>query len=311
MINSDILYQDKSQFHTLFVEFQSPNLLQGFGLPLKVRVEGIRIGKKGKTKEILNYSGSTIDNRSYVLYMTFAMTQDALFKPLKTDQKIFQQISDQIRELILSGILKPGNKLPSEKELSYQFNTGRMVVREALRTLEQSGLICIKRGSLGGAFIKDPDTTVLTRSISDLINIGNVTLRELIDARLGIEKVTLEFAVRRMNDETLGLLKKNIEDSEQKFLKGERATEEHIYFHILLAKSTKNLLFEMMVESIMNVTKSFLLSLRPDINYIKNVLTYHRQIYAALQEKNLLMAEQLMEKHILDINKEFKNLAKI
>lgn len=67
----------------------------------------------------------------------------------------------------------------------------------------------------------------------------------------------------------------------------------------------------MMIESIMNVTKSFLLSLKPDVNYINNVLTYHKEIYLALREKNLLMAEQIMEKHILDINKEFKNLAKI
>jgi DNA-binding FadR family transcriptional regulator len=239
------------------------------------------------------------------------MTQPALFKPLKTHQKIFQQISEQIRELILSGVLGPGSKLPSEKELSNQFNTGRMVVREALRTLEQSGLIYVKRGSLGGAFVKDPDTTVLTRSISDLISIGNVTLRELIEARLGIEKVVLEFAIRRMDDEALDLLKKNIEDSEQKFLKGERATDEHIHFHILLAKSTQNLLFEMMIESIMNVTKSFLLSLKPDVNYIRNVLTYHKGIYLALQEKNLLTAEQIMEKHLLDINQKFKDLAKI
>ena len=245
----------------------------------------------------------------YILHLT--MSEFSLFKPLKTEQKIFQQISDQIRQLILSGVLKPGNKLPSEKELSNQFNTGRMVVREALRTLEESGLICVKRGSLGGAFVKDLDSTVLTRSISDLINIGNVTLRELIEARLGIEKVILDFAIMKMNDEDLDLLKKNIEDSEQKFLKGERATEEHIYFHILLAKSTKNLLFEMMIESIMNVTKSFLLSLKPDVNYINNVLTYHKEIYRALQEKNLLVAEQIMERHILDINKEFKNLAKI
>jgi GntR family transcriptional repressor for pyruvate dehydrogenase complex len=278
---------------------------------LYVEAENIRIRKIRKTREILSYPECGIDKKYYVLYMTFIMTYEGLFKPLKTDQKIFQQISEQIRELILSGILKPGNKLPSEKELSNQFNTGRTVVREALRTLEQSGLICVKRGSLGGAFIKDPGTSVLTRSISDLINIGNVTLRELIDARLGIEKVILGFAITRMNDEALDLLKKNIDDSEQKFLKGERATEEHINFHILLAKSTRNRLFEMMIESIMNVTKSFLLSLKPDINYIKNVLTYHRDIYSALQEKNLLMAEQSMEKHILDIDKEFKNLAKI
>jgi GntR family transcriptional repressor for pyruvate dehydrogenase complex len=239
------------------------------------------------------------------------MTQPALFKPLKAEVKIFQQISDQIRDLILSGVLKPGNKLPSEKELASQFKTGRMVVREALRTLEQSGLIHVKRGSLGGAFVKDPGTTVITRSISELINIGNVTLRELIEARLGIEKVVLEFAITRISDEGLDLLKKNIEGSEEKFLRGERATEEHILFHVLLARSAKNLLFEMMIESIMNVTKSFLLMLKPDINYINNVLTYHKEIYKAIREKNLSTAEQVMEKHLLDINKEFNNLAKI
>jgi DNA-binding GntR family transcriptional regulator len=54
------------------------------------------------------------------------------FKPLKNNKKIFQQISDQIRESILSGVLKPGDKLPPEKALASQFKTGRMVVREKL-----------------------------------------------------------------------------------------------------------------------------------------------------------------------------------
>lgn len=238
------------------------------------------------------------------------MPQPSLFKPFKNDKKIFQQISDQIRELIFSGVLKPGDKLPPEKQLASQFNTGRMVVREALRTLEQSGLVHIRQGSLGGAFVKNPDTAVITRSIADQIKIGNVTLQELIEARLGIEKVILDFAVMRVKNEDIDLIKKNIEDSEQKLLKGERATEENINFHILLAKSAKNILFEMIIESIMNVTKSFLLSLKPDVKYINNVLTYHKKIYKALEEKNLPMAKQIMEKHLLDINRKFKDLAK-
>jgi GntR family transcriptional repressor for pyruvate dehydrogenase complex len=244
----------------------------------------------------------------YILHLI--MSEPSLFKPLKNGKKIFQQISDQIRELIFSGALKPGDKLPSENQLASQFNTGRMVVREALRTLEQSGLLNVKQGSLGGAFVKDPDTTVITRSISDLIKIGNVALGELTEARLGIEKVILEFALVRMNKEDLNLLKKNIEDSEQKFSRGERATKDHIHFHILLAKSTKNLLFEMIIESIMDVTESFLLLLKPDVKYVNNVLTYHKKIYNALKEKNLHMAEQIMEKHLLDINRKLKELAK-
>jgi DNA-binding FadR family transcriptional regulator len=232
------------------------------------------------------------------------------FKPLKNNKKIFQQISDQIRESILSGILKPGDKLPPEKALASQFKTGRMVVREALRTLEQSGLVYIKRGSLGGAFIKDLDTTVITRSISDLIKIGNVTLQELTEARLEIEMVVLNFAMERISSDYLDLLKKNIESSEEQFIKGQRATEDHVNFHILLAQSANNSLFEAMMESIMNVTKSFLLSLKPDIHYIKNVLKYHKKIYETLKEKDLEIAKQLMEEHILDVNRKLTSLSR-
>jgi len=121
------------------------------------------------------------------------------FKPLKNNKKLFEQIPDQNRELILSGLLKPADKLPTEKAWAGQFKTGIMAVREALRTLEQSGLVYIKQGSLGGAFIKDLDTTVITRSISDLMKIGNVTPQELTEARLEIEMAALSFAMERMS----------------------------------------------------------------------------------------------------------------
>ena len=189
----------------------------------------------------------------------------SLFTPLDT-KRAFEKISDQIRELIYSDVFKPGDKLPSERELAGQFKTGRMVVREALRTLEHSGLIYIKHGSLGGAFIKNADSKVLTRSISDMIKIGNVTLRELTEARLGIEMVILEFAIKRVNNDDLGLLKKNIDFSEEQILKGKRPLDEHLNFHLLLAKSSRNTLFETIIESIMTVTKSFLLSVKPTRN---------------------------------------------
>ena len=63
----------------------------------------------------------------------------ALFKSIK-NKRIFETISEQIKELIYSGVLKPGDKLPSERKLSEQFGTGRMVVREALRILEHAGV---------------------------------------------------------------------------------------------------------------------------------------------------------------------------
>lgn len=234
-------------------------------------------------------------------------TQPSLFIPFKT-KRAFEEISDQIRVLIYSGIFKPGDKLPSERELAGQFKAGRMVVREALRTLEHSGLIYIKQGCFGGAFIKNADTKVITRSISDMIRIGNVTLEELTEARLGIEMVILEFAIMRINNDDLALLKKNIDFSEEQILKGKRPLDEHLNFHLLLAKSSRNTLFETIIESIMTVTKSFLLTVKPDAKYLNRVLNYHIAIYKAIKEKNLAIAKEKMNEHLLDANRKVSEL---
>jgi len=233
-----------------------------------------------------------------------------LFKPLRNEKKIFQQISDQIRELIFSGILKPGDKLPSENELSSQFSTGRMVVREALRTLEQSGLISVKRGSLGGAFVKNPGATAITRSISDLVQIGDVTHRELTEARLGVEMVVLESVIKKITAEDLSQLKQNIEDSERQILAGQRGTQDNLNFHVLLARSSKNLLYEMIVKSFMTVNEFFIQSLRPEVRYVKRILESHKGIYEAICEKDLQEAKEKMEKHIIDVNRKHMAVAK-
>jgi len=234
-------------------------------------------------------------------------SNSSLFTPFKT-KRAFEEIANQIRELIYSGVFKPGDKLPSERELAIQFETGRMVVREALRTLEHSGLILIKQGSSGGAFIRNADPAVITRSISEMIKIGNVTLQQLTETRLGIEMVILEFAMKRITQEDLDLMKKNIDDAEQKILKEIRALDENIDFHILLARSSKNPLFEMIIKSIMDVTKSFISSVKPEMAYIQKVLNYHKKIYELIKEKNFQQAKETMEEHLLDINRKVLEL---
>jgi len=136
--------------------------------------------------------------------MTIVQPFVSSFKPLKS-KKIFEQISDQIRELIFSDTLKPGDKLPCEKELSNQFKTGRTAVRKALRTLEHAGLMYVKQGSDGGAFIKNIDPTVITRSFSDMIRLGTIPIQDLTEAKVGIEKMLLEFALKRVTKEDLDL----------------------------------------------------------------------------------------------------------
>ena len=239
--------------------------------------------------------------------MTFMQASVSPFKPLK-GKKIFEQISDQIRELIFSGALKPGDKLPSEKELSSQFKTGRTVVREALRTLEPAGLICVKQGSEGGAFIKDIDPTVITRVFSDMIRLGSIPIQDLTEARLGIEKMVLEFALNRITKEDLDLLKMNVDQGEKLISEGVKVTDNHIEFHLLLAKMTKNRVFELILESIMKIVTLFLEEYERPKEYIDRVMGSHKEIYNAIEERNMAVAKGKMEEHLLDVKNQFSAL---
>lgn len=231
-----------------------------------------------------------------------------IFNPIKT-RRVFEEISEQIKELIFSGVLKAGDKLPPERELAKEFNAGRMVVREALRVLEQSGFVEVRQGSEGGTFIKSFDSSAVIRSITDLIRFGDVSLENLTQARLEIEKVILSLAFKNLDDHFLGLLRENIEDTEKLIGVGIRPRETNVGFHLLLAKATGNSLFEMIMQSLMDVMLCFLRKITPSPEYIRRVLDYHREIYLALEAADLRRARQKLEQHLIDVNERLSALS--
>src|SRR6201985_765690 len=91
-----------------------------------------------------------------------------MFSPVNVD-RVSQVIVDQIRLLIRDGRLQLGDRLPSERELSQRFGVRRVTVREALRILEASGLVAIKVGAHGGAFLTTPSAARLGEGLADLI----------------------------------------------------------------------------------------------------------------------------------------------
>jgi len=220
------------------------------------------------------------------------------FKPIKT-KRTFMEISTQIRQQIYSGVFKPEDKLPAERELASLFQTSRMAVREALRMLEQSGLVYVKHGTDGGAFIKQADPTILRNTIMDMIKVSNVTLRDITQARLTIEKSVLEYAVTEITDDDLSLLKNNIENTEKEIHNNGHIGKLLIDFHTLLAKFSKNILFEMIIAGMMVIADDFIKSGLPDMKYDSRTLTCHREIYEALRNKDVEMAKRKMEEHLV------------
>ena len=124
--------------------------------------------------------------------------ENTLFKPLP-EKRTFKDIEQQIRQLIYSKAVKPGDRLPSENELAAQFKAGRLSVREALRMLEQAGLIVVRQGSTGGSYVRELDGTEAVQPLIDLLWQGDIQIEDMIDARSAIERLVLKKAFGRLD----------------------------------------------------------------------------------------------------------------
>ncbi|MDE3091499.1 MAG: FadR family transcriptional regulator, partial [Chloroflexota bacterium] len=135
---------------------------------------------------------------------------DPLFRTVHVS-RASQDIVQQIKAKVFAGKLGPGDRLPSEKELSEQFGLSRTTVRDALRILESQGLIIIKVGAGGGAFISDPNTQSANELLTDLLRLQRASTRELIEARLVIETSIVTFASERATPDDLKALQNAID----------------------------------------------------------------------------------------------------
>ena len=125
-----------------------------------------------------------------------------MFKRAK-QSRVFQDVVDQIQDAIVTRKLAPGTRLPAERELKEMFNTSRGTLREALRVLEQKGLIEIKLGVAGGAIVKRMDADTLMESLALLIQSGEVSLEHLSEFRIKIEGSLAELATHRATPEDI------------------------------------------------------------------------------------------------------------
>jgi GntR family transcriptional regulator, transcriptional repressor for pyruvate dehydrogenase complex len=232
---------------------------------------------------------------------------NSLYKPLPT-RRAFQEIADQISNLIYSGKLNPGDRLPPERELSVHFGAGRMAVREAFRVLEQAGLIYIKQGVDGGAYVRDVDISVVSDSMTSLIRRANIKLDDFIAVRIGLEKLIVEAAIDNVTDYELENLRKNIEETEvimAIYDRGDQPSDSTSLvqvgadFHLELARASKNPLLEILQESLVKVMPIFMTKRKYDRQFHQDHLALHKAIYEALKERNLSLTVELFKEHSL------------
>ena len=218
----------------------------------------------------------------------------SLFKALPS-KRAFDEIADQIKDLIYSKTLKPGDKIPPERDLATQFGTGRMAVREALRILEQSGLIIVKQGSEGGAFVKDADTSMATEMISGLIRMSSFTMEDVMEVRIEFERAVLGAAIARITESDMEMLQKRIHDAEIMIREDKEGIrpldslllgETYADFHLILARATKNPVYEIIMDCLMRVSHGVMTQQMIPSDRFKDHLEFHKNLYNALKYKD-------------------------
>ncbi len=230
---------------------------------------------------------------------------ETLFKPIKA-KRTFEEVSTEIKSLIFKSVLKPSDKLPSEIALARQFNVGRQTVREALRILELSGFITIRKGARGGPIISDTISNTISNSFLDAIQMKSINIGELTLARLEIEKVVLNHAINNADSSDIKDLQENVLKAKRKTENRFQAFSENIEFHKLLAEASKNHVFVIVIQSIMAVVADFLSRLEPNLEKSKRVVKAHEDILNAIISKRGDEAITLLEKHLLQVEVELQ-----
>ena len=230
-------------------------------------------------------------------------SENPIFQPYQP-KRAFQEISQEIQRVILAKKLKAGERLPAERSLAAQFQVGRLTIREALRTLEAKGLINIRHGRGGGAYVGMPDPAVIPSMMMDNLQIEGLTAKQITEARAGLECAIVEYAIKHANKKDLERIQRNIEESRE-IIDPENASEvvsKMIDYHILLGEATHNLPFLMFIRALMEWARRRMEYWVPTPEQQSYSYKAHSAIFEAIIKKDVRLAKKRMKEHVVRIS---------
>jgi GntR family transcriptional repressor for pyruvate dehydrogenase complex len=229
------------------------------------------------------------------------------FQPVKTG-KISERIARQIKDTILNGAMKSGDRLPPERELVERFQASRISIREALKNLEASGLLTIKPGS--GVFVSEVNSRPMSESLASILRIKRVSMNELSEARMILEPNIAKLACARAAPEDFQKLEENIAGALAVIKSNVSARVKNIEFHSLLAESTRNSVLTLTLKTLLDVLQEMSSEIVDDspenVKIASQTVGHHKKILEALKARDPEKVFTLMRKHILKIQGSLK-----
>lgn len=218
------------------------------------------------------------------------------FKPIK-QSRVSEEVLSQLKEAILLGKFKSGQKIPSERELTKAFQVSRGVVREAIRALEITGFVVLRQGPAGGAFVTDISFDHIGNAFLDLFLANKVSIPELAHVRYYIEPEVSRLAAANANKHDM---KRLIEAQKAEFLSVTTTSARITQFqkvHIIIAEMCGNRFFEAITKSMMRLTYEIVETVDPDHEAL-HMPGEHRSIVDSIIETDPKAAASAMAEHL-------------
>ena len=232
------------------------------------------------------------------------MSTEAPFKieSLKR-RRVYESVADQIRQAIFSGQIEPGHKLPPEREMAERFETSRMALREALRALEQEGMISIKRGFGGGAFVADFDRALraLTGSLNTVVKLGQAKSGHLTEVRTILEPEVARLATLRATAEDLKAIELVVLAQEEELRCGVLSRKHDMEFHRLVANASHNPILTIVVGAINDSIRDAIVRSKLTHDMRARVVAYHRNLFEAIRSRDEKLAHSIMKEHVVAV----------
>jgi GntR family transcriptional repressor for pyruvate dehydrogenase complex len=230
------------------------------------------------------------------------------FKPIK-QSRVSNEVCEQLREAILLGEFRAGDRLPSERDMAAEFQVSRVAIREALRALENSGFIVTRQGVNGGAYVTELTFGHITNAFLNLFLADKISIPELYHVRLLVEPEIARLAAKSIEPEYAQRLKEALEAEELPTSSLSEDIEKKTAVHYILAEMCGNRFLEAILRSSMKLTHRVIEVAAPE-PYTLHPAGMHRPVVEAVLAGDPEAAFSAMKKHGTEFGQNLINMEK-
>jgi GntR family transcriptional repressor for pyruvate dehydrogenase complex len=226
-----------------------------------------------------------------------------MFKSVK-HTKVSEEIANQIKQLILDGKLKPGDRLPPERELIKQFGVSRPSLREALNSLVTMGFLEIRQAKR--TFVKSIASKLVEDPLAQLIKADTQKLFDLIEVRKAIETWAAYQAAHKATQEDIKRLFGIFLEMERAFAEKRSWEKEDADFHLAISQATHNTIHAHIMSGIYDLLRESVGSVFRDQTKVKKLLDQHLKIINAIKSHSPEKARERILEHLNYVESEVK-----